>query len=135
MLILENIIWLPLCRINKFGLNTLPSKTVAIPYTCGLSEGALGGHNPPGRARTPRHALVGCGPHVGPLTYLFTPHHHLPPGKILHCYVSRVLALKPADFDLFARSFVSKTVLGDCYLVCNSPIAPISFCFSGSYFE
>ena len=26
MLILENILWLPLCRINKFGLNTLPSK-------------------------------------------------------------------------------------------------------------
>ena len=38
LLILENIIWLPLCRINKFGLNTLPSKTIAIPYTCGLSE-------------------------------------------------------------------------------------------------
>ena len=37
LLILENIIWLPLRRINKFGLNTLPSKTVAIPYTCGLS--------------------------------------------------------------------------------------------------
>ena len=37
MLILENILWLPLCWINKFGLNTLPSKTVAIPYTCGLS--------------------------------------------------------------------------------------------------
>ena len=37
LLILENIIWLPLCRINKFGLNTLPSKAVAIPYTCGLS--------------------------------------------------------------------------------------------------
>ena len=36
LLILENIRWLPLCRINKFGLNTLPSKTVAIPYTCGL---------------------------------------------------------------------------------------------------
>ena len=36
--ILENILWLPLCRINKFGLNTLPSKTVAIPYTCGLSD-------------------------------------------------------------------------------------------------
>ena len=27
----------PLCRINKFGLNTLPSKAVAIPYTWGLS--------------------------------------------------------------------------------------------------
>ena len=37
LLILENILWLPLCRINKFGLNTLPSKTIAISYTCGLS--------------------------------------------------------------------------------------------------
>ena len=42
LLILENILWLPLCRINKFGLNTLPSKTVVIPYTCGLSM--LPGH-------------------------------------------------------------------------------------------
>ena len=38
LLILENILWLPLCRINKFGLNTLTSKTVAIPYTCGSSR-------------------------------------------------------------------------------------------------
>ena len=38
LLILESILWLPLCQINKFGLNTLPSKTVAIPYTCGLSR-------------------------------------------------------------------------------------------------
>src|SRR3954467_13116832 len=38
LLILENILWLPLCRINIFGLNTLPSKDVAIPYTCGLSR-------------------------------------------------------------------------------------------------
>ena len=37
LLILKNILWLLLCRINKFGLNTLPSKTVVIPYTCGLS--------------------------------------------------------------------------------------------------
>ena len=46
LLILENILWLPLCRINKFGLNTLPSKTVAVPYTCGLSRlfsGAVAG--------------------------------------------------------------------------------------------
>ena len=41
LLILENILWLPLCRINKFGLNTPPSKTVAIPYTCGLSVDCL----------------------------------------------------------------------------------------------
>ena len=30
----------------------------------------------------------------------------------LHCSLSRVLALKPTDFDLFARSSVSKTVSG-----------------------
>ena len=35
LLILESILWLPLCRIYNFGLNTLPSKTVVIPYTCG----------------------------------------------------------------------------------------------------
>ena len=36
LLILTNILWLPLCRIYKFGLNNLPSRTVAIPYTCGF---------------------------------------------------------------------------------------------------
>ena len=48
LLILENILWLPLCRINKFGLNTLPSKKGAIPYTCGLSRlfsGAVAGEH------------------------------------------------------------------------------------------
>src|SRR3989337_3544444 len=48
LLILGNILWLPLCRINKFGLNTLPSKFVAIPYTCGLSRpfsGAVAGEH------------------------------------------------------------------------------------------
>ena len=48
LLILENILWLPLCRINKFGLNTLPSKIVVIPYTCGLSRlfsGAVAGEH------------------------------------------------------------------------------------------
>src|SRR3954465_11800280 len=48
LLILENILWLPLCRINKFGLNTLPSKVVAIPYTYGLSRlisGAVAGEH------------------------------------------------------------------------------------------
>ena len=48
LLILLHIVWLPLCRINKFGLNTLPSKTVAIPYTCGLTRpfsGAVAGEH------------------------------------------------------------------------------------------
>ena len=55
--------------------------------------GAPGGHNSPGRARTPKRALVGCGAHVGPLTYPFTPHHHLPPEKILHCSLSPMFLL------------------------------------------
>ena len=90
--------------------------------------GAPGGHTPPGRARTPRRAVVGCGPDVAPLTYLFIPHHHLPPEKNPHCSLSRVLELKPTDFDLFARSSLSETVSGDCCLVCDSTICPISFC-------
>ena len=59
LLILENIIWLPLCRINKFGLNTLPSKIVAIPYTCGLSlDSRTGGH---GKAAQPEGLAWGQG--------------------------------------------------------------------------
>ena len=52
-----------------------------------------------------------------------------------HCSLSRVLELKPVDFDLFARSSVFETISGDCCLVCDSTICPISFCFSGLYFE
>ena len=55
--------------------------------------------------------------------------------KIPHCSLSRVLEIKPADFDLFARSSVSETISGDCCLVCDSTVCPISFCFSGLYFE
>ena len=93
-----------------------------------ISEGgAPGGHNPPGRARTPRRALVGCGPHVSPLTYLFTPHHHLPPEKILHCSLSHVLALKPVDFDIFARSSISETVSGIVAWYVTPPFVQLVF--------
>ena len=100
-----------------------------------ISEGdAPGGHNPPGRARTPMRVLVGCGPHVAPslisLAHIIT---HLQKKSLLS--LSRVLALKPTGFDLFARSSVSETVSGDCCLVCNSTVCPISFCFGGLYFE
>ena len=67
-----------------------------------ISEGgAPGGHNSPGHARTPKRALVGCVPHVGPLTYLFTPHHHLPPENnspfvgVLGTGVPRLAYLRP----------------------------------------
>ena len=87
-----------------------------------ISEGgAPGGHNSPGRV------LVGCGPHVGPLTYPFTPHHHLPPGKILHCSLSRVLTLKPVDFDLFARSSVSELFRGIVTWYVTPPFVQLVF--------
>src|SRR4051812_43950145 len=60
LLRLISILWLPLCRINKLGL--LPSKTVAIPYTCGLSGGQLVGHTPPRRGQGPSRAWGWCGP-------------------------------------------------------------------------
>ena len=64
-----------------------------------ISEGgAPGWHNQPRRARTPRRALVGCGPHVGPLTYPFTPHHHLPLEKISIAFSPVFLSSNPRIF-------------------------------------
>ena len=69
-----------------------------------------------------------CGPHVGPLTYLFLPHHHLPLEKKSPLLsLSRVLALKPADFDLFARSSVSETVSGIVAWYVTPPFVELVF--------
>ena len=39
LLILENILWLPLCRVNKFGLNTLyPRKLLRAPILVGYQD-------------------------------------------------------------------------------------------------
>ena len=38
LLILENILWLPLCQINKFGLNTLPRKLLRSPILVGYQD-------------------------------------------------------------------------------------------------
>ena len=46
--------------------------------------GPPGGHNPPGRAKEPRRALVGCAHLVGPLWYLFAPIFIIYFIKILH---------------------------------------------------
>ena len=97
--------------------------------------GAPDGQNPPGRASTPRRALVGCGPHVGPLTYLFIPHHHLPPEKISIALSPVFLPSNPrisislleAPFPKLFREIVTWYV--------TPPFCPISFCFSGLYFE
>ncbi len=46
---------------------------------------------------------------------------------------TRVLAHLAAIFDLLAQSSIHKTVLGDCSLVCDSSIGPISFCSSALF--
>ena len=64
LLILENILWLPLCRINKFGLNTLSSKTVWSPI--------LMGYKPPkATTHTFKLDIVECShsPYLKPVSY------------------------------------------------------------------
>ena len=46
---------------------------------------------------------------------------------------TRVLAHFAAIFDLLAQSTSHKTAWGDCSLVCDSSIGPISFCSSAFF--
>ena len=121
---------------NALNFNMFFSEYFWISGANNIRGGARGVHKTPGRIDNSRHALVGCGPHVVPsLTFFAHVISYLQKKITIALSLSRVLALKPVNFDLFARSSVSETVLGDCYLVCDSSIAPISFCFSGLYFE
>jgi hypothetical protein len=65
---------------------------------------------------------------------LFAPKNKKYSEKNPGCSQAHVVAPFAMIFDLLARNSVSKTVLGDCSLVCDSSIAPISFCFCGLYF-
>ena len=47
---------------------------------------------------------------------------------------ARVLAPVAVIFDLLAQSTSRKTAWGDCSLVCDSSIGPISFCSSALFF-
>ena len=67
------------------------------------------------------------GPLVAPSTYASTHTLHLLPKKIPHPAQAQVLAHFAAIFDLLAQSSIHKTALGDCCLVCDSSIGPISF--------
>ena len=50
-----------------------------------------------------------------------------------HPAQARVLARFAAIFDILAQSSIHKTALGDCCLVCDSSIGPISFCSSALF--
>ena len=100
-------------EITAGGASTRPREWRARPHPLG----------------TPR-CLVG--PWWPPSTYASTHTLHLLPKKT-HPAQARVLAHFAAIFDLLAQSSIHKTALGDCRLVCDSSIGPISFCSSALF--
>ena len=81
--------------------------------------GQTPGHEGPGRAPSPR---------ARPLHLFLHPHTPSSSQKNPHPAQARVLAHFAAIFDLLAQSTSHKTAWGDCSLVCDSSIDPISFC-------
>ena len=86
------------------------------------------------RARPhPLGAPLPCGPTVALLHLFLHPssssasHKHGKPTQ------ARVPAPVAVIFDLLAQSTSRKTAWGDCSLVCDSSIGPISFCSSALY--
>ena len=70
---------------------------------------------------------------VAPLHLFLHPHTPSSTQKNPHPVHARVLARFAAIFDLLAQSSIHKTALGDCCLVCDSSIGPISFCSSALF--
>ena len=96
-------------------------------------EGQAPGHEGGGRALPPRACPLPRGPMVA-LLHLFL-HPHTPSSSPKHEYPAqaRVLAHFAAIFDLLAQSTSHKTTWGDCSLLCDSSIGPISFCSSALF--
>ena len=84
------------------------------------------GHEGGGRAPLPREPMVA-------LLHLFL-HSHTPSSH-KHDYPvqTRVQAHFAAIFDLLSQSTSHKTAWGNCSLVCDSSIGPISFCSSALF--
>ena len=83
---------------------------------------------PPYRARP-----LSRGPLVAPLHLCQHPHTSSFTQKNPHPAQARVLARFAMIFDLLAQSSIRETALGDCCLVCDSSISPISFCSSALF--
>ena len=95
--------------------------------------GQAPGHKGGGRAHTPWARPLSRGPTVAPLHLFLHPHTPSSSQKNPHQAQAGVLAHFAAIFDLLAQSSIHKTALGDCCLVCNSSIGPISFCSSALF--
>ena len=91
------------------------------------------GHEGGGCALPPGCAPLPRAPTVALLHLSF--HPHTPSSSPKHDYPAqaRVLAHSAAIFDLLAQSTSHKTAWGDCFLVCDSSIGPISFCSSALF--
>ena len=75
------------------------------------------------------------GPHVAPLHLSFHPCSPSSSQKNPQPAQTRVLAHFAAIFDLLAQSTIHQTIWGDCSLVCDSSIGPISFCSSALFLQ
>ena len=91
------------------------------------------GHEGGGRALPPLVRPLPRGPTVALLHSSL--HPYTPSSSHKHQYPAqaRVLAHFAAIFDLLAQSTSHKTAWGDCSLVCDSSIGPISFCSSALF--
>ena len=99
-----------------------------------LQEGQAPGHKSGGRAHTASgRAPLSRGSLVAPLHLCQHPQTTSSTQKNPHLAQARVLAHFAAIFDLLAQSSIQKTALGDCCLVCDSSIGPISFCSSALF--
>ena len=85
------------------------------------------------RSRERRARPLYRGPLVAPLHLCQHPHTSSSTQKNPHPAQARVLAHFAAIFDLLAQSTSHKTAWGDCSLVCDSSIGPISFCSSALF--
>ena len=99
-----------------------------------LSRGELPpGHEDGGRALPPWACPLPHGPTVALLhlslhpSSFYASHKHEKPTQ------ARVPAPVAVIFDLLAQSTSCKTAWGDCSLVCDSSIGPISFCSSALF--
>ena len=90
-------------------------------------------HEGGGHAHPPRACPLARGPTVALLHLLLHPHTSSSSHKHEYPAQARVLAHFAAIFDLLAQSTSHKTALGDCSLVCDSSIGPISFCSSALF--
>ena len=85
-----------------------------------------------GAPTTPGRPTVSWAP-SGPPPLMPAPTHSIFLPKNPYPVQARVLARFAAIFDLLAQSSIHKTALGDCCLVCDSSIGPISFCSSALF--